>query len=140
MPFGIGMQVGLSPGDFVLDGDPASPPLKGHNPPFLCNVHCGQTTGWMKMPLGTEADLAPGHIDGVPALHERGTAAPIFSAHVYCGHGRPSQLLLISCIIAYIQEYPGLRVKFHCRRYRRLQSGLVLGLAVRSTLCDVGVT
>jgi len=29
----LGMEVGLSPGDFVLDGDPASPPLKGHSPP-----------------------------------------------------------------------------------------------------------
>ena len=28
---------------------------------------------------------------------ERGTAAPLFSAHVYCGHGCPSQLLLSSC-------------------------------------------
>ena len=28
---------------------------------------------------------------------ERGTASPLFSAHVYCGHGRPSQLLLSSC-------------------------------------------
>ena len=28
---------------------------------------------------------------------ERGTAAPLFLAHVYCGHGRPSQLLLSSC-------------------------------------------
>jgi len=25
----LGMEVGLSPGDFVLDGDPDSPPLKG---------------------------------------------------------------------------------------------------------------
>jgi len=25
----LGMEVGFSPGDFVLDGDPASPPLKG---------------------------------------------------------------------------------------------------------------
>jgi len=52
----------------------------------------------MKTPLGMEIDLGPVHIvlDGVPALHERGTAAPIFSADVYCGHGRPSQLLLSS--------------------------------------------
>jgi len=30
------------------------------------------------MPLGIEVDLGPGHIvlDGVPAPHERGTAAP----------------------------------------------------------------
>ena len=29
----LGMEVDLSLGDFVLDGDPASPPLKGHSPP-----------------------------------------------------------------------------------------------------------
>jgi len=35
----------------------------------------------MKTPLGTEVDLSPGHIvlDGIPALCERGTAAPLFS-------------------------------------------------------------
>jgi len=46
----------------------------------------------MKTLLGTEVDLGPGHtvLDGIPVLHERGTAAPLFSAHVYCGHGRPS--------------------------------------------------
>ena len=32
-----------------------------------------------------------------PSYRERGTAAPLFSAHVYCGYGRPSQLLLSSC-------------------------------------------
>jgi len=52
----------------------------------------------MKTPLGTEVDRGPGHIvlDVVPALRESGTAAPLFSAHVYCGDGRPSQLLLSS--------------------------------------------
>jgi len=44
-------------------------------------------------------DLGPGHIvlEGVQALGESGTAAPPLSAHVYWGHGRPSQLLLSSC-------------------------------------------
>jgi len=53
----------------------------------------------MKTPHGTEVDLGPGHIvlDVDRAPRERGTAAPIFSAHVYCGHGRPSQLLLGQC-------------------------------------------
>jgi len=40
------------------------------------------------MPLGTEVGLVPGDIvlDGDPApATERGTAAPHFSAHVYCG-------------------------------------------------------
>jgi len=48
-----------------------------------------------------DVDLGPGHIvlDKVPALHETGTAAPLFSAHVYCGHGRPSQQLLSSCYL-----------------------------------------
>jgi len=30
----LGMEVGLSPGDFVLDGDPA-PPQKGAEPPIF---------------------------------------------------------------------------------------------------------
>jgi len=92
------------PGYFVFDVDPAppSPRKKGHThlQPFLAHVYCGQMTGWMKTPLDTEVDLGPGHIvlDGVPAASERGTAAPtIFSACVYCGHGRRSQLLLSSC-------------------------------------------
>jgi len=57
----------------------------------------------MKTPLGMEIDLGPGHIvlDGDPSYRERGTAAPLFSAHVYCGHGRPSQLLLSSCRLLY---------------------------------------
>ena len=66
----FGMEVGLSPGDFVFDGDPASPPLKGHSPPqFSANVHCGQTTGWTKMAIGMEVGLGPGDIvlDGDPA-------------------------------------------------------------------------
>jgi len=30
----LGTEVGLSPGDIVLDGDPTSPFLKGHSPQF----------------------------------------------------------------------------------------------------------
>ena len=71
---------------------------------FLAHVHCGQTAGWIKMPLHTEVNLGPGDVvlDGVPALRERGTAAstPLF-AHVYCGHGRPSQIPLSSCCTAH---------------------------------------
>ena len=52
----------------------------------------------MKTPLGTEVDLGPGLsvLDGVSFLREMGTAVPLFSAQVYCGYGRPSQLLLSS--------------------------------------------
>jgi len=31
----LGTEVGLSPGDFVLNEDPASPPQKGSGPPKL---------------------------------------------------------------------------------------------------------
>ena len=42
----LGMEVGLGPGDFVLDGDPASPPQKGErSPQFSAHVYCGQTAG-----------------------------------------------------------------------------------------------
>jgi len=46
--------------------------------PILAHVYCGQTSGWMKMPLGTEVDLGTCHIvlDVVPAVRERGTVAP----------------------------------------------------------------
>ena len=94
------MEVGLGPGHIVLDGDTAPLPKKGTEPPqCLAHVYCGQTAGWIKMPLDTEVDLGPGHfvLDGFPAIGERGTAALLFSAHAYCGHGRPSQLLLSSC-------------------------------------------
>jgi len=46
------------------------------------------------MAFGTKVGLWPGNIvlDADP-----GTAPRLLSAHVYCGHGRPSQLLLSSC-------------------------------------------
>jgi len=54
-----GTEVGLGPGDIVLDGDPV--PLKrGTAPQFPAHVHCGQTAGWIKMPLGIEVGLGPG--------------------------------------------------------------------------------
>ena len=81
-------------------GIPESSTQTAHPPPgSFWPVYCGQTVEWMKTPLGTEVDLGPGHIvlDGVPPLRETGTEPPIFSAHVYCGHGRPPQLLLSFC-------------------------------------------
>jgi len=54
----------------------------------VCNVgYCGQTIGWIKIKLGLQVGLGPGHIvlDGDSApLAQRGTA-PQFLAHVYCG-------------------------------------------------------
>jgi len=59
----LGMEVGLSLGDIVLDGDPSPPSPNGAQPPqFAANVLCGQTAGWIEMPLGTEVNLGPGDI------------------------------------------------------------------------------
>jgi len=37
-----------------------SSPQKGHSPQFSTHVHCGQTAGWITMPLSMEVDLGPG--------------------------------------------------------------------------------
>jgi len=48
-------------------------------------VYCGQTAGWIEIPLGMEVGLVPGHIvsDGDPAPPEG--HSPQFSTHLYCG-------------------------------------------------------
>ena len=88
----LGMEVGLSPRDIVLDGDSARPPNKGggargRSPQFSAHVYCGQTAGWIKMALGTELGLGPVHIvlygDTAPLSKKRDS--PRFSAHFYCG-------------------------------------------------------
>ena len=76
----LGMEVGLDPGDFVLDGDPAPPEQRAPRlTQFLAHVYCGQTAGWIKMPFGSEENLGPGDVslDGVPAL-PKGAQSPIF--------------------------------------------------------------
>jgi len=127
------MEVGLSPGDYVLDGDPApssqkrggapnfrrtsivvkrlhgssdvvldgvAAPLKGAQSSVFgsCllwpNGSIDEDATW----YGSRPRRRPHCIRRGPSSRERGTAAPLFSAHVYCGHGRPSQLLLSSCV------------------------------------------
>jgi len=80
----LGMEVGLGPRlHCVIDGDPAPPP-KGH-PQYSAHVRCGQTAGWIEMPLGTEVCLGPGDIvlDGDPAPPPQRDNL-LFLAHVYC--------------------------------------------------------
>ena len=77
----LGIDVGLGPGHFVLDGDPATFSIKGRVPQFSAHFYCGQAVGWIKMPLGMDIGLSPGDfmLDGDPVPpRERGTAAPSF--------------------------------------------------------------
>ena len=77
------MRVGLGQGNIVLDGDPA-PPKRGTAPFQFSPVYCGQTAGWIKIPLGTEVGLGPGDIVrwGPSSPLKKGTVPPQFSAHV----------------------------------------------------------
>ena len=80
------LDLGLSPGDFVLDGDPAPTPKGAEPPQFSDDVYCGQTASWIKMPIGTELGLGTCHIvlDGDPAPQKSGHS-PQFSAYVIFG-------------------------------------------------------
>jgi len=66
---------GLGPGNLVLDGNPAH---SSHTPEFSAHVCCGQTAGWIRMPLRMEVGLGQGHIvlDGDPVPEKWGYSAP----------------------------------------------------------------
>ena len=79
----LGMELGLGPGDFVLDGDPAPPsPKRGRSSPpqFLAYFYRGQTAGCIKMPLGMKVGLSPGDFvfdgDSAPLSPKRGAELP----------------------------------------------------------------
>jgi len=48
----LGREVGLSPSDIVLDGDPAPPPQKGADPPII-----GPCLLWPQSPISATAEL-----------------------------------------------------------------------------------
>jgi len=64
----LGTEVGLVPGDIVLDGDLA-PPKRGYSHQFSTHVYCVQAVVCIRIPLGTEVGLSLCNIvlDGDPA-------------------------------------------------------------------------
>ena len=88
----LGMELGLGPGDFVLDGVPAPLSQKWAETPPQFSVHfLGQTAGCIKMPHGMDVGLIPGDfvlyrdIWGLSLPSPKRSGAPKFLAHVYCG-------------------------------------------------------
>jgi len=83
----LGMEIGLSPVDFVLDGDPAPSPKSGRAPQIWADVYCGQTAARIMMPLGTEVGLGLHDIvlGGDPAHPPVKGHSPQFLANVRCG-------------------------------------------------------
>ena len=59
----------------------------GTAPLFSAHFCCGQTAGWIKMPLGMMVGLGPGNIvlDVDPAPPQGHSPLPQFLAHVCCG-------------------------------------------------------
>jgi len=64
----------LQPRPHCVRWGPSSPSQRGTAPQFLAHVCYGQTADWIKVPLGTELGLGPGHIvlDGDPAPPKKG--------------------------------------------------------------------
>jgi len=101
----LGMQVGLGPGQIVSDADPGPLPLRGTPLPQLsAHICCGQTAGWIKMPLDMEVGLGPGHIvldaTQLPAS-KRGTTAPNF---------RPMSIMAVGQTAEWIKMAIGIQV------------------------------
>jgi len=75
----------------AINGSPyATGPMSCLSVLSVTLVYCGQTVGWIKMPLGTELGLGPAHIvldgDPAPLTYIKGhSSPPPLSAHVYCG-------------------------------------------------------
>jgi len=98
------LEVGIGPGDIVLDGDPAPSP-----PPIFAHVlwpngWVDQNTTWYGVGLG------PGHIvldEAQPrtAPSRKGAQQPpLLGPCLLWPHGRPSQLLMSSCYTAHGRE------------------------------------
>jgi len=96
----LGTEVNIGPGDVVrvLDGV-APPPLKGAQPvSSSCllwpNGCVDEDATWYE----SRPRPRPHCIRRGPSSPAKGAQQPpLFLAHVYSGHGRPSQLLLRSC-------------------------------------------
>ena len=83
------------------------PLLKRAEPPIFV-PRLLWTNGWMDQDAtwyGSRPRRRPHSIRRGPSSPRKGHSSPLFSAHVSCGHGRPSQLLLSSCYTAIESPY-----------------------------------
>ena len=90
----FGTEVGLGPGDIVIDGDLAPPRRRGIAPIFgPCLLW---PNGWM------DQDATWSHcVRWEPSPPPQGAQPPIFGPCLLWPNGRPSQLLVSSCTNRY---------------------------------------
>jgi len=98
----LGREVGIGPGDIVLDLDPAPPPPKWHNPNFRLSVVAKRFDGSRCHLVGIRYRPWPwSHCVrwGASFLSPNGHGySPPSSVHIYCGQTvAPSRLLLSTC-------------------------------------------
>ena len=105
----LGMVIGLGPGDFVLDGNPAPPAEKRHSLNPIFGTCLLWANGWMDEDVswyGIRPGPRPHCVRWGPSSPWKGAQQlpTLFSAHVYCGYGRP----LSECgtsFLSYAQRY-----------------------------------
>ena len=97
----------------------AHPPLPNFGPCLLWpNGLMDEDAAW----YGSRPRPRPHCTRRGPSCRKRGTAAPLFSAHVFCCHGCPSQLLLSSCFVMCLKEADLIgasgksKIKWACQR------------------------
>ena len=117
----LGMDVGLGPGDFVLDGDPALPYEKGHSSPYFRNLRAHALPASVAIIRGPCLLWSDGWMDQDeiwqtgwprPRRHcvRRGPSFPspkghsptVFGPCLLWPNGRQSRLLLSTCIFYYV--------------------------------------
>ena len=85
----LGTDVGLGPGDIVVDGDPAPLPKKGAKPPPQLLAHILKPNGWMDQDgtwRGGGPWFRPHCVKWEPSSPPpKSGHSPQFSAHLYCG-------------------------------------------------------
>ena len=87
---------------FPKKGGTAAPPH------FSVHVYCGQTAGWIRVPLATETGLGPGRrcVTWRPrSPYSKGYSSPDTFRTTFLWHGRPSQLLLSTCSFCLFRAY-----------------------------------
>jgi len=72
-------------------GTPLPSPKRGRSLQIFGHVHCGQTTEWIKMALGTEVGLSPGDFvldrDHTPFPNRGGAPSQIFGPFLLWPNG-----------------------------------------------------
>jgi len=107
----LGREVGFSPKrDIVLDGDPDPLPKRGRSPPPIFGPCLLWPNSWMDQDgtwyFGTPRPRPDCVRRGPSPPSRKGYSSPLSSVHVYCGHGRPSQLLLSTCLFFLFTALP----------------------------------